>query len=66
MIVIKDNTCDQEAFVVDRDDASSTRSLPYILAVVELAGLRVIDHRFQEQFPDSMFPVPMIALVPRT
>lgn len=65
VVVIKDNTCEQEAFIVDRDDASSTRSFPYILAIAELAGLRVVYQRFQEDFPTNIFPVPIIALEPR-
>ena len=64
VIVIKDNTCDKETFVFERDDSSVTRSLDYILAVAELAGLRVVYQRFQENFPDNIFPVPMIALAP--
>ncbi|KAL7544019.1 hypothetical protein ACHAXR_013471 [Thalassiosira sp. AJA248-18] len=64
VIIIKDNTCEQEAFIVDRDDASSTRSLPYILAIAELAGLRVVHQRFQDNFPTNIFPVPLIALEP--
>jgi protein N-terminal methyltransferase len=65
VVVIKDNTCEQEAFIVDRDDASSTRSFPYILAVAELAGFRVVYQRFQENFPANIFPVPILALEPR-
>ena len=66
VIVIKDNTCEQEAFIVDRDDASATRSFPYVLAIAELAGLRVVYQRFQEDFPSSIFPVPIIALESKT
>mmetsp|Transcript_3820 Transcript_3820/g.8427 ORF Transcript_3820/g.8427 Transcript_3820/m.8427 type:complete len:298 (+) Transcript_3820:43-936(+) len=65
VVVIKDNTCDQEAFIVDRDDASSTRSFPYILAIAELAGLRVVYQRFQDDFPENIFPVPIVALEPK-
>ena len=64
VVVIKDNTCSQEAFVVDRDDSSATRSLPYIIAIAELAGLSVIHQQLQEGFPADIFPVPMIALAP--
>ena len=64
IVVIKDNTCSQEAFVVDRDDASTTRSLPYIIAIAQLAGLRVVHQQFQDGFPEDIFPVPMIALAP--
>ena len=65
VIVIKDNVCDQEAFIVDRDDASVTRSLEYVLAIAELAGLRVVYKRFQEDFPTNIFPVPIIAFEPK-
>lgn len=65
-MVIKDNTCEEEAFIVDRDDASVVRSLPYVLGLVELAGMRVVYQRYQEGFPESIFPVPMIALEPKT
>lgn len=54
VIVIKDNTCEQEAFIVDRSDASVTRSFPYILAIAELAGLRVVYQTFQEDFPTNI------------
>lgn len=64
IVVVKDNTCEKEAFVVDRADASTTRSLPYIIAIAELAGLRVVYQRYQEGFPTDIFPVPMIALAP--
>ncbi len=64
IVVVKDNTCSQEAFVVDRDDASTTRSLSYIIAIAELAGLHVVHQKFQEGFPEDIFPVPMIALAP--
>eukprot|EP00984_Skeletonema_dohrnii_P033059 scaffold28506_cov78-Skeletonema_dohrnii-CCMP3373.AAC.1 len=62
IVVVKDNTCSQEAFVVDRDDASTTRSLPYIIAIAELAGLHVVHQQLQEGFPADIFPVPMVAL----
>ena len=62
VIVIKDNTCTDVAFVPDRDDASVTRSLPYILAIVHIAGLEVILEEYQDDFPDNIFPVPMLAL----
>lgn len=69
VVVIKDNTCTGDAFVLDRDDSSVTRSLDYLLALAHLAGLRVVYQRMQgedddgeERFPDDIFPVPMIAL----
>ncbi len=65
VIVIKDNTCEGEAFTVDREDASCTRSYPYILAVAELAGLRKVYERLQEDFPPGLFPVPIMAFEPK-
>jgi protein N-terminal methyltransferase len=62
VIVIKDNTCTDVAFVADRDDASVTRSLAYILAIVELTGLKVVCERYQDDFPENIFPVPILAL----
>lgn len=66
VVVIKDNTCQNEAFIVDRADASSTRSFPYILAIADLAGLRVVYQKFQEDFPPGIFPVPIVALEPKS
>jgi len=65
VIVIKDNTCEDEAFIVDRSDSSVTRSHSYLLAIIELAGLRVVYQTVQEDFPNSIFPVPIIALEPK-
>ena len=63
VICIKDNTCSgEDAFVVDKDDSSLTRSLPYLLHLCSRAGLRVISQTFQDDFPDSIYPVPIIAL----
>jgi len=61
IIILKDNTCTHEAFVLDKDDSSLTRSLPYLLVLAEIAGLRVVKKVHQDDFPDSIFPVPMIA-----
>mmetsp|Transcript_5413 Transcript_5413/g.7446 ORF Transcript_5413/g.7446 Transcript_5413/m.7446 type:complete len:309 (-) Transcript_5413:61-987(-) len=62
VICIKDNTCTGEAFILDVEDASVTRSLPYLLELTNKAGLKVVFQRNQEGFPDNIFPVPMIAL----
>ena len=62
VIILKENTCGEETFVVDSEDASVCRSLPYWLKLVEAAGLRVILQHMQDDFPDDIFPVPMLAL----
>eukprot|EP00980_Cylindrotheca_fusiformis_P020504 scaffold7556_cov111-Cylindrotheca_fusiformis.AAC.6 len=64
VIVLKENTCVEEAFVVDVDDASVTRSVPYWLDLIFKAGLKVVQYQWQEDFPDDIFPVPLLALRP--
>ncbi|VEU41588.1 unnamed protein product [Pseudo-nitzschia multistriata] len=61
-IVLKENTCEDQAFVVDMDDASITRSLEYWLDLIAKSGLQVKRLTWQNNFPDEIFPVPMIAL----
>ena len=61
-IILKENTCEGEAFVVDVDDASITRSLQYWLDLIAKSGLQVKRLEWQDDFPDDIFPVPMIAL----
>ena len=61
-IVLKENTCADEAFVVDADDASITRSLGYWLDLVAKSGLVVKHLEWQDGFPDDIYPVPMMAL----
>jgi protein N-terminal methyltransferase len=50
-----------EAFVVDLDDCSLTRSIPYLICLAEQAGLTVIQTHYQTDFPEELFVVPMIA-----
>ena len=54
VVVIKDNTCEQEAFIVDRDDASSTRSLPYIGNSRACRVSRRVS-KISTRFPDKYF-----------
>ena len=54
--------CEGEVFVVDVDDASITRSLEYWLDLIAKSGLQVKRLEWQVDFPDDIFPVPMIAL----
>lgn len=64
VIVMKENTCADEAFVVDVEDASLTRSLPYWRSLIFQSNLRVISESWQDNFPEDIFPVPMLALQP--
>lgn len=64
VVCLKENTCQDTDFVLDKNDASVTRSVPYLLHLAERAGLRVVLQRHQNNFPEEIFPVPMIALEP--
>jgi len=61
-IILKENTCEDKAFVVDVDDASITRSLEYWLDLIAQSGLQIKHLKWQDGFPDNIFPVPMLAL----
>jgi protein N-terminal methyltransferase len=54
-------TTSQEAFVVDLEDASLARSVPYLTCLAEQAGFTVIHMEYQTDFPEELFVVPMIA-----
>ena len=62
IIVIKDNTCNELGFMSDKDDSDITRSFEYMLALVKESGLKVVKIRWQEDFPDDIWPVPMIVI----
>jgi protein N-terminal methyltransferase len=54
-------TSSAEAFVVDLEDCSLTRSIPYLICLAEQAGLAVVQMYYQTDFPEELFVVPMIA-----
>lgn len=65
IIILKENSCsvsEDGLFVLDTEDASVTRSLPYLLKLIEAAGLEVIHQETQTNFPDEIFDVPMLAI----
>ena len=69
VVDLKDNTCTDEAFLADKKDSDVTRSFGYLMAVVQESGLKVVKDekgrdliKWQDDFPDEIFPVPMIAL----
>ena len=62
VIVLKENSCQEDNFVLDYHDASVTRSLPYWLQLIEEAGLSVCLQEIQDDFPDELFSVPILAL----
>ena len=69
LIIIKDNTCNEMAFLADCGDSDITRSYQYLMAIVKESGMRIAKDdkgeeliRWQDDFPDDIWPVPMIAL----
>lgn len=69
IIVIKDNTCSDLAFLSDTSDTDITRGYRYLRAVIQESGLTVLKDengqelvKWQEDFPDDIWPTPMIAL----
>jgi galactose mutarotase-like enzyme len=62
MIVLKENTCSgSDDYVVDIDDASLTRSVPYLMVIAKESGLKLVLQKQQTNFPDDIFPVYMLA-----
>lgn len=62
MICIKENIR-WKGFEVDKDDYSVTRSEKHFRLAFKSAGLRVIKHRLQRNFPDDLFRVKMFGCV---
>ena len=55
----------RDDFVLDLEDASVTRSVRYLIHLAKQAGLQVVYmQEAQSDFPQDIFPVPMIALAP--
>jgi len=71
VIVLKENSCgtdgETDDFVLDLDDASVTRSIRYLLYLADQAGLELVHmEREQADLPKDNFPVPTMALAPKT
>ena len=68
VIILKENTCNNLAFDSDKDDCDITRSYQYLRAIIQESGLKFVINdgddmmRWQDDFPDDIWPVPMIAL----
>ncbi|KAL7573692.1 hypothetical protein ACA910_007734 [Epithemia clementina (nom. ined.)] len=62
---ITESALPQDDFVLDLEDASLTRSVRYIVHLAREAGLKVVHlQESQSNFPNDIFPVPMIAFAP--
>ncbi|KAK9801358.1 hypothetical protein WJX73_009936 [Symbiochloris irregularis] len=63
IIVLKENIC-TKGFVVDKEDASLTRSNAYLLQLFSRAKMQVLLNVQQRKFPKDLFKVRMYALKP--
>lgn len=61
-IVLKDNVAAKNAFVVDKEDSSLTRSDLHYKLLFKKAGLEVKMEEFQNHWPDNLLPVKIFAL----
>lgn len=61
LIFVKENVC-QEGFIVDKDDASLTRSHQYMVDLFSRSGLYLMHTALQKNFPKGLFKVRMYAL----
>lgn len=62
VVCLKDNTSGtDEAFQLDRSDSFLTRSLPWIESLATQAGLTRVRCETQKDFPEEIYPVPMLA-----
>jgi len=49
-------------FLWDLEDSSVARNRTYLLLLIRLAGLVIVQESLQEDFPEELFPVIMLAL----
>ncbi|KAJ1520160.1 hypothetical protein ONE63_004376 [Megalurothrips usitatus] len=64
VIVMKENATSSGVVEVDTTDSSATRPLDRLLQLVNQAGLQRVKQRRQENFPQGLYPVYMIATRP--
>eukprot|EP01130_Rhizamoeba_saxonica_P016276 TRINITY_DN7490_c0_g1_i1.p1 TRINITY_DN7490_c0_g1~~TRINITY_DN7490_c0_g1_i1.p1 ORF type:complete len:275 (-),score=59.12 TRINITY_DN7490_c0_g1_i1:26-850(-) len=64
VIIIKDNVNSDPGFILDTDDSSVTRSEEHLNILFEASNLSVICERYQNNFPENLFPVKIYALAP--
>lgn len=61
LIVVKDNVA-YEGVVPDEVDSSVCRDLPLLRSIVARAGLRIICEEQQQNFPEEIYQVHILAL----
>jgi protein N-terminal methyltransferase len=62
VVCVKDNATEADAFVVDCDDSSVTRSMPYLEKIFDVAGCEIVRKELQKDFPEEIYKVPQYAL----
>jgi protein N-terminal methyltransferase len=62
IIVIKENCTLQGGFIVDKNDASITRSLQHLRLILQASGLKILKEELQPNFPRELLPVKMFAV----
>lgn len=61
IIIVKENHT-RSGFFIDNDDNSITRSDAHFKTIFQTAGLKLVKHQTQTDFPKELFPVTMYAL----
>lgn len=71
VVVVKDNTampseCDQcgNRYLLDLENAAVIRTHAHMRHLYKLAGLRMVNSKVQENFPEDLHPVRMYWLLP--
>lgn len=64
LIVVKENFTKDNETIADDTDSSVTRPLSHFKKLIKLSDLKVIKEARQTNFPNSLFPVYMIAMRP--
>ena len=61
---MKDNACQDEQFILDKQDSSVMRSEEQIDAVFKYAGYEILAKHIQENMPEDLMPIICYTLKP--
>ena len=64
LIFVKDNACQDEQFILDKQDSSVMRSEEQIDAVFKYAGYEILAKHIQENMPEDLMPIICYTLKP--
>eukprot|EP00994_Dinema_validum_P001839 NODE_1383_length_983_cov_45.997859_g1066_i0.p1 GENE.NODE_1383_length_983_cov_45.997859_g1066_i0~~NODE_1383_length_983_cov_45.997859_g1066_i0.p1 ORF type:complete len:274 (+),score=100.06 NODE_1383_length_983_cov_45.997859_g1066_i0:58-822(+) len=62
VIFLKENITRDDRFHIDKEDSSITRCDAQYLAAFKEAGVEVVHHQMQKDWPDDLFPLKMYVL----